>query len=307
MRIVKNLEPMHLVLYLFALFCLSQSAHWVKWSHSPVELLGFWRLLLASLAFLPFLKPSDWQKTLREAPTRSWVWAAVAGFLLFLHLWTFQYAAQHTRIANQMILFASNPLWTAGITIVFLSEKLTPRLIASYVLSLSGIAVLVSHQLQFEEGTLFGDLTAIASAVLYSAYIVSSQRARQHLPNSVFSLILFPVASLCFALWLGGRGQNFWPENNPTWIAIFGLTIMSTLLGHSLFAYLLKHLNINWMSCGKLLEPVLAAVTAWWIFDETVRSTTWIAFALTACGVLVLFLKRTTKKIEREEAEGEIQ
>jgi drug/metabolite transporter (DMT)-like permease len=299
---------MHYLLYFFAIFCLSQSAHWVKWSGAAVTMLGFWRLFSAGLIWALFFRVSDWKRALTQNSVKVWGWTSAAGILLFLHLWSFQYAAQHTRIANQMILFASNPLWTAGITVLFFKEKLTLRLVIAYLLSLGGIAILVAHQVRIENETLLGDSIALSSALLYSAYIVCSQQARRDLPNSVFSMVLFPLAAICFGIGCLIQGVDLKPPDQKAWIAIAGLTFMSTLFGHSLFAYLLKHMNINWMSCGKLLEPVLAAMTAYFLFNETIGSSSWWAFLLTAGGVLVLILGRHSKaEVTIEKTAGELQ
>lgn len=296
MQIVKNFPNMHYLLYFFAIFCLSQSAHWVKWSGAAVAMLGFWRLLFAGLLWIPFVKVRHWQSLHRELPSKIRIWTLGAGFLLFLHLWTFQYAAQHTRIANLMILFASSPLSTALLTVAFFAERLTLRLIIAYLISLSGILYLVYNQIQFDESTLIGDMMAVGSAILYSGYLICSRQARAVLPNSLFSVILFLSASMLFGISCWVNGVELMPPDHRAWVAIGGLTLMSTILGHSAFAYLLKYLNINWMSCGKLLEPILAAMTAYFLFDEAVPASTWISFFLTGTGVLLLFLKRKPVK-----------
>jgi drug/metabolite transporter (DMT)-like permease len=288
-----RIRGVRLLLFFISILCLSVSGLWVRWSDGSPELLGFWRLFVASLALAIWSQKSlriraQW----RAASSRTRFFAVMAGVLLFAHLWTYKYQAHHTRIANGMILFASNPLWTALFSMLFLKDRLNWRLAVAYLMSLAGIYILVSRQLKFEPSTVNGDLVALLSALLYSGYILSSQQARRQIDYRNFSLILFPIAAFCF-LGLGlGRGLEMWPSTPRVWIAIFGLAVFSTLLGHGLFVYLLRYMNINVMSCGKLLEPVLAAIAAWMIFDENINSAIVISFALTAGGVLVLVLGR---------------
>jgi drug/metabolite transporter (DMT)-like permease len=55
---------------------------------------------------------------------------------------------------------------------------------------------------------------------------------------------------------------------------------------------LLKHMNINFMSSGKLAEPALAAVTAYFVFNEELSSNTIIAFAFALAAIFVLIFGR---------------
>lgn len=283
---------MHVVLFLISITCLSVSGLWVRWAQASPELLGFWRLLLASVGLaLWSQKSSPVREQWAKASGRTRMFAIGAGLLLFGHLWTYKFQAHHTRIANGMILFASNPLWTALLSITFFKDKLTWRLALAYILALSGIYILVSQQLRFEPETFVGDMVAVLSALFYSSYIVAGQQARRQLDYRGFTLILFPVAALSF-LTLGlTRGLPMIPDSPRVWIAVAGLAVFSTLLGHGLFVYLLRYMNINMMSCGKLLEPITAALAAWALFDENITPVAVIAFTLTAIGVLLLFVK----------------
>ncbi len=288
---------MRIALFFVAIFFLSQSGHWVRWSQSPPEVLGFWRLLVASVLIAAWnFRDLHFFSTIQKTSRRSLYFALAAGVLFFAHLWAFKYQSHHTSIANGMILFASNPLFTALASMLFFKEKLTTKLLIAYALALAGIFNLVAHQLKFEPQNLDGDLAAIAAAIFYSAYILTSQQARKEMSNNDFSLILFPIAGICF-LGLGWvREIPMMPTTIESWIAIFGLAVFSTILGHGLFTYLLKFMNINVMSCGKLLEPVLAAMTAWVLFAEEINVTMIVSFALTASSVLVLFYKPNPKK-----------
>lgn len=295
---VKKSDPMNLGLYFLALFFLSQSGHWARWSETPPEVLGFWRLLIATILIFTYRLILRLLKTQKLSPPffaqdkRALLFSVLAGVLFFFHLWAFKYQAQHTRIANGMILFAANPLFTALATMTFFRERLSTRLILAYFLAICGIYILVSHQLDFEPATLAGDIAAILAALLYSGYILISKLGRKDLEQTNFMLILFGTASLCFLLLALTKGTPIWPTESRTWVAATGLALFSTLLGHGLFAYLLNYMNVNIMSCGKLIEPVLAAVTAWFFFSENINSSMLLSFLLTAASVLVLFSNR---------------
>jgi len=285
-------------LFLIAVTCLSQSPTWVRIAAAPALALGFWRLFGASILMLGIaILSRDKTQPLRNIwPQSGKKETIMSGVFFFLHLWTYTLSAQNTTIANCMILFSLNPLFTAVGSYLIFKEKFTPRLGFAYIFAALAIYNLFAERIDFRSNGTFGDVSAIAAAALYSAYIISSKRARRHMPNPVFSVGLYSSAALLFlatALTKQIQLLNY-PMN--TWAGVAGLIVFSTLLGHGLFTYLLGHLNINWMSCGKLIEPAIASLVAFLIFGEALSSNTIKAFALTATAVVILFAPWKTKK-----------
>lgn len=278
-------------LFLIAITCLSQSATWVRLAAAPALMLGFWRLfggaiIMSVIAYRDHIRHKKLSQIFPRSGRQPML---LAGVFFFLHLWTYTLAAQHTSIANCMILFAVNPLFTAVGSYLFFKEKLSPRLGFAYIFAALGIYQLVNLNIDFKSNGTFGDVSALASAALYSAYILSGKKARLTMANSIFSVGLYSSGALLFliaALW---REVPLWHYPMVTWLSVGGLIVLSTLLGHGIFTYLLTHLNINWMSCGKLIEPVLAALIGFLIFNENLLPNTIAAFAFTAVAVVILF------------------
>ncbi len=285
---------LHTLLYFLALVCLSTSPNWAKLNHMPVEVLGFWRLTLA--AVLMGLWAFFSKKISRATPWRHLRWVILSGVFFFLHLWTYKYASKNTSVSNTMILFASNPLWASIGGAFFFQEKITRRLVISYALALLGIYTLVHHQIEFSNAGILGDISALISAAFYSAYMLAGKKAREHVNNSYFSFIQYAVCAFCFA------GTVLFTQNSVTgydqisWVAVLGLVILPTFLGHFSLTYLVQHMNLTVLSCGKLLEPIFASIMAYFIFHEQLGTHSWIAFLLTASGVFILFAPGLFKK-----------
>lgn len=214
----------------------------------------------------------------------------LSGLFFFMHLWTYFYSAQNTRIANCMIIFAINPLFVSLISYFAFGEKLTLRLFLAYIFAAVGIYNLVSHSLSFEQGFLWGDLSALLSAFLFSIYLVTGKKARMTIANSEYTFIAYVLTALLFGISGVAQGEKFWGYSSLTWLAIILSVVFPTLLGHVLFSYLMKRMNLNFMSCGKLLEPALSSLLAYFLFhEELTKSGIW-AFGFTAVAVLILFL-----------------
>lgn len=291
---------MHLALYALALFGLSQSANLVKWAQAPIEVLGFWRLALCGLAFLPFaLRGPDLKSLLSKVHRQELFWALVSGSFFFLHLWTFFYASVNTSIANCMVIFSINPLFTAVGAYWFFGERFTWRLAFAYVFAFTGIYLLVSQSLSFDQGLVKGDLMALLSGLLVSVYLLSGKRVRHGFSNVTFSVVIYFVAALGFLSLVAIQATPLIGYSDKTWLAILGLVVIPTFLGHSLFMYLVKYMNINLMTCGKLIEPVMSSAVAFLVFGETLKPTTVAAFALTSASVLILFEPEFTKLFKK--------
>jgi len=48
-------------------------------------------------------------------------------------------------------------------------------------------------------------------------------------------------------------------------------------------------MNLAFMTCGKLIEPVIASIIAYYLFSEQLGSLAFFAFALTGFSVVLLF------------------
>jgi drug/metabolite transporter (DMT)-like permease len=288
---------LHTLLYFLALFSLSTSSTWAKLNQMPVEVLGFWRLFIAALAMGTWVLFKHKKHLHLRHPKILWVIGSA--FFFFLHLATYKFASKNTTISNTMILFATNPVWASLGAIAFFKEKLTYRLVISYFLALAGIYILVFRHLQFNSSTIYGDASSVLSALFYAAYMLTSKKARQHFDNSFFSFILYGVCAICFATTVFITQKDFIRYTQISWVSVAGLVLLPTFLGHLSFTYLVKTMDLTLMSCGKLIEPLFAAVIAYYVFHEVLNEDSWIAFTLTSISILILFGPELLKKRQK--------
>jgi len=282
----------HLFLYALALFFLSQSAALAKYAAVAPEIIGTWRLLLASLFFFAL---ALWKKQIshfwKQSSTQH-MRVLLTGLFFFLHLWTFFFAAQNTLISHTMILFCLNPLFVA-LGSWLISKKPPPRtIIGAYILSLLALMLLMSesHINRSDQNSLMGDLSAFASALFFAAYLLLSQKCRKILPNLVFSSGMYFWGFVCFFITMAITQDNWVHHPQEAWVGISGQVIFSTLLGHSMISYLMKYLDVTWMATGKLSEPIMASLVAYFIFQETLSLQASVAFILTGISLFLLLI-----------------
>lgn len=283
---------MNIALLLLALTSLSTSGLWVRMAMAPIAVICAWRLfgaaIMVSVPSLVRRQSLVWQS--RQEGYSS----LAAGVFFFAHLWTYVFAAQNTSIAHLVLIFSSAPLFTALGARLWFHEKFPAHLYVVYVLAGIGIYLLFTDPLRATTArslaTSFeGDLAALVSALLHTFYSLAGKQARQIAPNFRFSFWLYFISGILFLLLGTVQQQNFLPESTYFWGAILGLIVFPSLLGHTLYTYLLRFVNINVLSCSKLIEPAIAAGLAYLYFDEEVGPKTLVAFVLMATAVVVLF------------------
>ncbi len=119
--------------------------------------------------------------------------------------------------------------------------------------------------------------------------MLTGKKARLHFDNSIYAFVLYLVCALLFAGTAIGTHQQFTDYSAISWIAVAGLVLLPTLLGHLSFTYLVSYMNLSLMSCGKLIEPIIASIIAYFVFNEVLKPQAWIAFGLTSVSVIILF------------------
>lgn len=277
------------MLYFLALFCLSTSPNWAKLNQMSAEVLGFWRMGLAGLILLLLI--SFYKKRLRELkPNAYFIWILFAGVFFFLHLWTYKYAAKHTLVSNTMTLFATNPLWATAGSILFFKEKIKPRFVLAYILAILGIYILFSHNLEFSPENAMGNTMALVSAFFYAVFILFSKKVREKISNMVFATYQYTLTGIFFLIVCLVQQENLLAGSSPrSWLAVAGLILLPTFLGHFLMTHLVKTMNVAFLTCGKLIEPILASIMAYFIFGERLGTSIYISFVFTASAVVILF------------------
>lgn len=290
---------MPITLLLTSLFVLSQSAIFIRLAAAPAPAIGFWRMIIALPVLVGFLY---WHRRLgdfRKFSLRQWGGVAICGFFLFTHFYTWFLSVQMTSVANSMILFAANPLFTAIGAWIFFGEKMEKRHGLALLLCFVGVYFMMRDSLSLSHEHFIGDIWGFVCAILFSAYILVGKGLRQKIHNLPFAFSTYSFVTIYFALVMVVLGVPFFGYSLHTWIGFTGLAFGSTLLGHSLFSYCLQFFNVNLMSISTLAEPMFTALSAYIFFGEPLSRGAIIGFLFVAAGIVVLYfpyLRSLTKR-----------
>ena len=161
-------------------------------------------------------------------------------------------------------------------------RRLAPSLWGAVALSIAGCALVVQA---YDPGSLDGPGVAYAAgaAVTFAIYMVASERAGQRYE---------PVTTL---LWAFAFASLFWAVVEPWWsfpfddvdaLLALGVIVIGTLLPFICVVAALRHLPAPRAAVAATLEPVLAAIFAWWLHDEHLAAVQLAGGALVLSAVL---------------------
>lgn len=179
------------------------------------------------------------------------------------------------------VLFATAPLFTAVIAAGFGVEKLTGRKILGSVAALAGSAWMYRQNMDvsLNPGAFALCLTAAVCAGLSTVLLKRAPRAHPLATNAV-ACAVGGVLLMGVAFATGKTHADWQPEaiGAMTWIVVFG-----SVAGFSLVTWLILHWSPTKVNYQVVLSPLIAAISAWLILDEPIRTD----LVVGAVGILV--------------------
>jgi drug/metabolite transporter (DMT)-like permease len=161
-------------------------------------------------------------------------------------------------------------------------ERLKGLAIGGGILSIAGSFIIGWGDFQAGDDALFGDILALLGAGAITAYFLIGQHVRKTLPLVPYALLAYCSSSILLLLFciLMKKPLSGFPDSDWLWFA--GLALIPTLLGQTIFNWLIKWLNASTISMSILGEPVGTCILAYFIFGE------WLTVQQIA-GSLVIF------------------
>jgi len=260
----------------------------VKWSgEGPGFLFGvLGRMSLATILCLALVMALRLEFPWHRAARRAYVSGALGAYAAMLLIY---WAAQYVPSGLISVLFGLSPLVTALLARPLLNERgLTLSHVTGMLVALAGLVVIFGASLAIGPHMVAG-LTAIcASVVLQSLSLVLIKRHAGPLPSlSVTTGALAIATPLFFLTWL--VFEHHAPTQLPVRAvaSIVYLGVIGSVVGFTLFFYVLKHVSAQTSALITLLTPVLALLLGAAINHEHVGVRIWAGTVLVLGGLAV--------------------
>lgn len=258
----------------------------VKWSgEGPGFLLGaLGRMGLATLLCLALVAvlrlDFPWHRTARRAYAAGALGAYAAMLLIY-------WAAQYVPSGLISVLFGLSPLVTALLARPLLNERgLTAAHASGMLVALAGLVVIFGASLAFGPHMAAGLAALCVSVFLQSLSLVLVKRHATGLPSLSVTTGALTIATPLFLLtWLAFDHPA--PAQLPVRAvaSILYLGVIGSVVGFTLFFYVLKHVSAHGSALITLVTPVLALLLGSFINHEQVGLRIWAGTALVLGGL----------------------
>jgi drug/metabolite transporter (DMT)-like permease len=245
---------------------------------------AFWRATLAWLLFATHaVKQGQVKIFVRDLPA-----VLLFGVLcVSVFYGSYQLAIQSLGAALASVLLYTAPAWVAVMARLFLGEALSPMKIFCVVLTIAGVAgVSLDSSLSTQHAATHisfqGVAMGLTAGLTYALYYIFGKSFLTRYSTPTLFLYALPVgAALMIPL------VDFHHKTPQAWIGLFFLAVLSTYGAYSLYYAGLKSLEATRAAVTATIEPVVAAVLAYFWWDETFTPLGYMGSALILAAVLL--------------------
>lgn len=213
---------------------------------------------------------------------------ALSGVTLFYG--SYQLAIRAGGAAVASVLLYTAPAWVAVLARLVFRELFTPAKVLALILTLIGVVCVA-----WGGGTIQVTLPALAfglaAGFCYSLYYIFGKyfSMRYTSPNLFFYLL--PIGALTLLPWV-----EFTPKSPTAWGALLCIAALSTYGAYFCYYKGVLYLEASRAAIAATLEPVVAAVVAFFWWGESFSAAGYAGSAMILTAVVLTILDRRTGK-----------
>jgi drug/metabolite transporter (DMT)-like permease len=245
---------------LLGVLAVSFSALFVRLCTAPALIIATYRLLFTFLVLAPFTLSK--LHLLKALDRRQILLSSASGVCLALHFATWFTSLRYTSIASSTVLVTLQPIFVVVGSWLFFREKVSRLALVGGGVALLGSMVIGASDFKAGGTALLGDGLALLAAMLVSGYLLIGRRLRRDLPLEAYTFITYGSSSLVLVLLSLLSGAPFTGYPLSDWLLFLALALVCTVLGHTVFNWVLKYVQASVVSVSVMGEPIGAIIWA---------------------------------------------
>lgn len=244
---------------------------------------AFWRMALA-LPLIALLSLTFTRRRQVYTPMLVGI-IAVSGLLFAADLASWHLGIVRTKAANAT-LFGNSASLIFPIY-GFIVARAWPTRMQGSALALAavGAGLLMGRSAELSPEHLVGDLLSLLAGIFYAAYFIAIARARETLSP----LPLLAASTLASAppllLMAWALGEPLLPTD---WTPLILLAVGSQIAGQGLMVFALGRMSPIIIGLALMTQPVVAALTGWLAFDETLGALDVVGAGLVGLALVLV-------------------
>lgn len=276
-----------IITLVLATFAVSWASILIKLSGAEALPTAFYRMALASVILIIPAMPKL-IKILPKLTGQQIILLILSGLALGLHFATWITSLFYTTISNSVILVAMQPVFLMIMETILLKEKIAGKAIFGMLIALGGMIIITGGDISLGSEHLWGDFLALAGAFFAGIYLLIGRKLRVHLNNLEYISIVYSIAAVLLLIISLFYNENLTDYPTKTWIFFLLLALVPTVVGHSLYNWLLKYIPAYRVATVILGEPIGATILAIFFFNQIPGWMTIIGGVLILIGIYVV-------------------
>lgn len=280
----------------------SSSVIFIRISTINPMLLASLRMLVAVLFLMPFYL----RELKRDHPgVRPFSWgdlknALLPGLLLGLHFITWIFGARMVPAANASLIVNLTPMVSPLILLFAVGERVNRWEFLGSLIAVFGCFLLARGDLSLNRDYFLGDLVIVSAMITFALYQVLAKKRMTGLWRYMVPLYLIGGLSCLIAGLLSGASFTGWSSGD--WIAILGLALLCTIVGHSLFNLAMKQLRGQIVSVFHTTQFIYAGVMGYFFLNEVPHRNFLLVAPIILTGLLITIVAHPSEKKRRLKA-----
>lgn len=227
---------------------------------TPKLAIAFYRCAMAAAVLVPLAAVRHGGE-LRALTGRQRRLALLSGVFLAAHFATWIPSLSFTSVAASSVLVTTQPLCVALFGRV-IGERPSRRALVGIGVALAGTLVIAGGDFGSSGRALVGDTLAIGGAIFGAGYVMAGRNLRQEVSVVPYTAVVYATAALILGVVLLVSGTPFAGYAPMVWLLFALITVGPQFLGHTVFNYLLGHLEAAVVAVAIMAEPVGATLLA---------------------------------------------
>ncbi len=217
-----------------------------------------------------------------------WRTYAAGAISVFPNMPVVYWSAQYIPSGLIAVIFAMSPFVTGLMTMVLLKQNpFSLRRVIALSVALLGLIIIFYNQFQIHTHAVYGMLGILFSCFLFSfsSVLVKKVDSQVDAFNQMLGSLLFALPGLLLSWWLL---DGFMPNlvSTKSWAAIGYLAILGSLLGITLFFYVLANMTATAVSMITFMTPIIALVLGALLANESLGWQVWVGAILVIMALL---------------------
>lgn len=229
----------------------------------------------------------------------------VSGLSMFSAMLCTYWGAQHIPSGLISVIFGLSPLATGVFATLWLrTHELTPLRIAGLALSLAGLWMIFGQPWPGDSHATAGMLAVLLGVTLQALGLVWIKRLGLERTAAPLTSLALTTGSLMVGVplfvlaWLGAD-RGAWPDalTPRALAAIVYLGVFGSVVGFTLYYYVIRHLDAGRVALITLITPVTALLLGQSLNHERIPPSGWLGIALIGTG-LVLYEWQALRRLK---------